>query len=219
MPRRSLLLLFPIGFFLIVAPLGKADSVKNLPQLDSGQLFSLYGSDYRGQFVLTPDSILHLCRGSSGCGFNRAFNFAFSTPVGWAGGDVKYAFSFGDELISGEFPNVSPCSPPNVPCFGFGVSGINDVGLMTPASWRLSFLGANGGTETVNFFVSDATPEPQTLLLFGTGSVLLGVIYRRRIRSAKRIAWSYPAAREFCSRPQGYHAVWSEEIEKRVRDR
>lgn len=188
MPRRSILLLLPISFFLIVAPLSKADSVKNLTQLDSGRLFTLYGSDYRGQFVLTPNSILHLCRGSSGCGFNRAFNFAFSTPVGWAGGAVKYAFSFGDEDISGEFPNVSPCSPPNVPCFGFGVSGIGNVGLVTPASWTLSFLGVNGGTEKVNFFVSNATPEPQTLLLFCTGSVLLGLIYIQRMRRDGRIA-------------------------------
>jgi hypothetical protein len=59
MPRKSLLLLSP-SFFLMVAPLAKADSI-NLTQLDSGQLVTLAGSDYRGQFVLTPNSILHLC--------------------------------------------------------------------------------------------------------------------------------------------------------------
>jgi hypothetical protein len=187
MPRKSLLLLLPISFFLIVVPLAKADSIKNLTQLDSGQLSTLYGSDYRGQFVLTPNSILHRCRGTSNCEFPGDFIFAFSSPVGWAGGAVTFAFSFGAQKTSGEFPNVSPCSLPKVPCFGFGLGGIGNVGPMTPASWTLSFLGANGGTETVNFFVSDATPEPPTLLLFGTGGVLLGVIYRYRMRSAGRI--------------------------------
>jgi hypothetical protein len=174
MPRKSPLLL--ISFFLIVAPpLAKANSII-LTQLDSGQLVTLVGSDFTGTFVLTPNSIVHLTQG--------LLHFGFSTPVGWAGGAVTFAFSIGDFNTSGGFPNVSPCPTPNVACFGFGLGGIPNIGQMTPASWTLTFLGTNGGTETAHFFVSDATPEPPTLLLFGTGGVLLGVIYRCRMRSA-----------------------------------
>lgn len=176
MPRKSpLLLLVPISVFLIVAPLVRADSIKNLTQFDSEQPFTLYGSDYTGTFALTPNSIVHLTNGF--------LHFAFSTPVGWAGGDATYAFNFGGQFISGEFTNVSPCSPPSNPCFGFGLGGSLNVSLKTPATWTLTFLGAHGATETANFFVSNATPEPETMVLFGTGGVLLAVIYRYRIRS------------------------------------
>ncbi|MGB7844858.1 MAG: hypothetical protein WBL63_04525, partial [Candidatus Acidiferrum sp.] len=67
MPRKSLLLLLPISFFLIVGPLAKADSINNLTQLDSGQSITLYGSDWRGFFVLTPNSIVHLSSFPFGC--------------------------------------------------------------------------------------------------------------------------------------------------------
>ena len=183
MPRKSLLLLLTISFFLIIAPLAKADSINNLTQLDSGQSFTLYGSDWRGFFVLTPNSIVHLFSGHFGC---LCLTFYSSIPAGWTfeSGPVTFALSFGGHSFSGT-PGRGSC-PPNIPCLTFGVGGFN-LSAKTPATLTFTFSGPNGGTETANFFVSNATPEPPTLLLFGTGGVLLGVIYRYRMRSAGRI--------------------------------
>jgi hypothetical protein len=188
MPLKSplLFLFLSISLFLIVAPLAKADSINNLAASDSGQLFTLWGTDYRGSFVLTSNSILHRCGGTPNCNLPaQDFVFTFSTPVGWGGGAVIFSLSF-DDRSTRELFNVSAC-PPNVPCFGFGLGGIGHVGPLAPASVTLTFMGANGGTGTVNFFVSDATPEPSTLFLFGTGVVLLGAKYRYRVRRAERI--------------------------------
>ena len=179
MPRKSLLLLLPISFFLIVAPLARGDSINDLIPLDSGQPFTLYGFDYSGTFVLTPNSIVHL--------FNHELGFAASSPVGWAGGTVTFTLSYDDQSISGQFPNISPCSQPNVPCFGLEIVHPLNLSPKSPATLTFSYLGPTGGSETANFFVSNATPEPPTLLLFGTGGLLLGVIYRYRMRSAGRI--------------------------------
>jgi len=183
MPRKPLLLFLPISFFLIVAPLAKADSIKNLTQLDSGQSFTLYGSDWRGFFVLTPNSIVHLSKFGGG----PDLAFYASIPAGWTpeSGTVTFALSFGGQSFSGA-PGFGPC-PPNIPCVAFGVGGALNLSAKTPATLTFTFSGPNGGTETANFFVSNATPEPPTLLLFGTGGVLLGVIYRYRMRSAGRI--------------------------------
>jgi len=183
MPRKSLLLLLPISFFLIVAPPAKADSINNLTQLDSGNSFTLYGSDWRGFFVLTPDSIVHRFSQPFGC---PCLAFYSSIPAGWTfeSGPVTFAFSFGGETLSGS-PGSLPC-PPNISCVAFGVGG-GPVSAKTPATLTFTFSGPNGGTETANFFVSNATPEPPTLLLFGTGGMLLAVIYRYRMRSAGRI--------------------------------
>lgn len=181
MPRKSLLLLVSIIFFLIVAPLARANSINNLTQLDSGQSFTLYGYDYQGFFVLTPNSIVHL----SFFPYLDLF-FASSIPAGWTfeSGAVTFAFSLEGQTFSGT-PGVGPC-PLNIPCVAFGIGGLN-LSAKTPATLTFTFSGPNGGTETANFFVSNATPEPPTLLLFGTGSVLLGVICRYRVRSAGRI--------------------------------
>ena len=104
------------------------------------------------------------------------------------GGTVTFTLSFDDQSISGEFPNISPCSQSNVPCFGLEIVNHFHLPPKSPATLTFSYLGANGGTETANFFLSSiTTPEPQTLLLFGTGSVLLGAIYRCRMRSTGRI--------------------------------
>jgi hypothetical protein len=65
MSRKSLLLLLSISFFLIAAPLAKGDSTNNLTHLDSGQSFTLYGSDWTGISALTPDSFVHTFRGAN----------------------------------------------------------------------------------------------------------------------------------------------------------
>lgn len=96
---------------------------------------------------------------------------------------MTFTLSYDDQSISGEFPNVSPCSQSNVPCFGLEIVNPLHLSPKSPATMTFSFLGANGGTETANFFVSNITPEPETLLLFGTGGVLLGVLWRCRMRS------------------------------------
>jgi hypothetical protein len=180
MPRKSLLLLLSI--FLIVAPLAKADSINNLTQLDSGQPFTLYGLDsHAGFFILTPESIVRPSL------FGDLF-FASSIPAGWTfqSGPVTFALSFGGQSFSG-VPGVGPC-PPNIPCVAFGVGGNLNLSAKTPATLTFTFLGANGGTETANFFVgSRIIPEPQTWLLFGTGAALLGVKYRYRVGSTGRI--------------------------------
>ena len=177
MPRKSLLLLFiPVSLFLLVAPLAHADSIK---LLDSGQPFVLYGFDSSGTFVLTPNSIVHV--------FHQELGFDSSSPVGWAGGTVTFTLSFEGKTISGEFPDISPCSQSNVPCFGLEIVHPLPLSSKSPATLTFSFLGTNGGTETANFFVSGGTPEPETLLLFGTGGVLLAVLYRSHMKSAERI--------------------------------
>ncbi len=186
MPLKSPVLLLSISFFLILAPLAKARSINNLTQLDSEQSFSLYGSDYRGFFVLTPNSIVHLSfSGPLGC---RCLVFASSIPAGWTfqSGPVTFALSFGGQSFSGVPGGAGPC-PSNIPCVAFGVGGNLNVSAMTPATLTFAFLGPNGGTETANFFVSNTTPEPPAVFLFGTGAALLGVIYRHRVRSAGRI--------------------------------
>lgn len=184
MPRKALLLLLPISFFLIVAPLAKADSINNRTQLDSGQSFILYGSDWRGFFVLTPNTIEELSSAPWG---TPAFTFYASIPAGWTleSGPVTFTVSFGGESFSGA-PGFGPC-PPNISCVAFGIAGEFNLSAKTPATLTFTFSGPNGGTETANFFVSDITPEPPTLLLFGTGSVLSLVIYRYRMRSTGRI--------------------------------
>jgi len=96
---------------------------------------------------------------------------------------VIFAYTFGN--FHGQFDLTVPSCPPSVPCFSFGLGGIGKVGPLAPASATLTFLGANGGTGTTNFFVSDATPEPSAVFLFGTGAVLLGATYRYRVRSAR----------------------------------
>jgi hypothetical protein len=180
MPRKSLLLLLPISFLLIVAPIAKADSINNLTQLDSGNSFTLYALDYRGWFPLMPNSIVHgsadFCRG--------CLVFAATIPAGWTFGGMTFSLSFDGRNISGS-PGVGPC-PPDIRCVGFGFAG-SFPSAKTPATLTFLFPGPNGGTETANFFVSDTTPEPPTLILFGTGGILLGGICRYRVRPAGRI--------------------------------
>ena len=181
MPRKSLLLLLPISLFLITAPVAKADGVNNLSQLDSGQSFTLYGSDWRGIFELTSESIVHA--------FPRKASLTFYTgvPEGWSpsSGTAMFTLSFGGRTFGGNLGFIE-CFQPNRPCIQFGTGGYLDplLSAKTPATLTVTFPGPHGGTETVNFFVSDAIPEPGTLLLFGTGIVLVGVIHRHRTRSA-----------------------------------
>jgi len=184
MPRKSFLLLLPISFFLIVAPLAHANSINNLTQLDSGNSFTLYGADWRGFFALTPDSIVHLFPGTFGC---SCLAFAASIPAGWTfeSGPVTFTISInGGPGLSG-VPGVGPC-PTNIPCVAFGLGG-SPISAMTPATLTFTFSGPNGGTETANFFVSNTTPEPPTLFLFGTGGVLVGAMFRYRMTTRRRI--------------------------------
>jgi hypothetical protein len=92
---------------------------------------------------------------------------------------------------------INPGGIINVESDGEGTSGLvtpftsglavteGPEGTFTPVTWMISGTKGSGihqttGTTTYVFF-SDVTPEPGTMLLFGTGLVALGFILRRRL--------------------------------------
>lgn len=58
-------------------------------------------------------------------------------------------------------------------------------GTFTPVTWMLSGTKGTGRNETMGtttfVFFSDVTPEPGTMLLFGTGLLGVGFVLRRRL--------------------------------------
>lgn len=147
-----------------------SDSIKN--NLDSS--FTLFGLDTAGNtFALTPETTLHVAP--------LGLSFAASVPPGWIRGLITFQLSFDDQIRQGStsmFGGAPFCNA-NAPCFFFTFGDIS-IRQKYPALLTLSYGGANGATETAKFMVAPA-PEPGTLMLSGTGVLLLLVwLYRAR---------------------------------------
>jgi hypothetical protein len=152
------------------------------------------GSTYSGSYNTSGQYL-----GNTTTGFS-AITFSFSSTVdafgfNWGGSDTTWTLTAYD-------PSDNPLESYNIPAVGSSNSGdffglaVNDIAYATlgqNGSWsQLSFLGLaslglnlNDEIFIDNFsYANDAlpTPEPATMLLFGSGLIGLGAVRRKFTR-------------------------------------
>jgi hypothetical protein len=166
MPKKSSLFLLSILSLSLLTPPAQANSINNLADIES--TVTLLGVDRAGSlFALTPSTLVRTV--------DREYVFASTLPTNWTNGEaVTFSLSFDNQTFSGSGNAFGPSHFE----FAFGFPAISQK---FPATVTVTF--ANGGTSTASFIIAPA-PEPGTMLLFGTGGLLLALAIRARRRTA-----------------------------------